>query len=110
MNKRIGAVFASLGLLSASFSFASQPNLNGYYSSQHPSTTVSKAAMVFPTSITIFNSSSDPMFVEVPNTPIHDYVSPGNTDHIHHDSYYGDTHLVLRDVYYPNVFFDNYVC
>ena len=112
MKKRALSLFAALGFLSTSFVFASQTNLDlkGYYSSQHPSTVVKATTTMFPpTDITVANSSSDGIYVVVPNTPIHDFVYAGNNDHIRHSSYYGDTHLILEDPYH-HVFFDNYVC
>lgn len=111
MKKIFTALFLTSFLATAAFADA---NVNsGYFSTQHPAAkTASPAAakaLVPPTDITITNASNSVIFASVPNSPVYDMIYSGTNDHIRHNSYFGDTHIVLSDPNH-NVFFDSYVC
>lgn len=110
--KKLSLIAATaVGLLSASFAFAENVDLNGYYSTKHPQTTLAtKANVTPPTDITVINGSTANIYAIVPNSPIFDLIySGGDNDHIRHSTYAGNTHLVLQDTY-NRIFFDGYVC
>ena|SRR3990167_4251127 len=108
MKKLCLSAIAALGVIAAPLVSAQSVNLNGYYSTQHASKMATASNLVSPTDITVINSSSDSIYVIVPNA-INDLVYSGQNDHIRHPSYYGDTYLVLTDPYSRTLFQGN-VC
>lgn len=110
MKMRSLSLLVATGLVSSTVAFAGQSVLSGYYSSQHPQTTLAaKATMFPPTDITVTNASSNTIFVVVPNSPINDTVYAGTNDHIRHNTYYGSTTISLQDPNH-NQFWSGAVC
>lgn len=83
-----------VSLLSASLTFAA----NGYYSTQHPLVSSGSKAAVKnpPTDITVFNTTNQTIFVQVPAGGFSDPISPGGYDHIYNYNGAFWTRLVLR--------------
>ncbi|OGT45898.1 MAG: hypothetical protein A3E83_02310 [Gammaproteobacteria bacterium RIFCSPHIGHO2_12_FULL_41_20] len=109
MKKLYISTFAALGIAMAPCAFSQGVDFNGYYSTQHVSKSATANNLVPPTDITVVNASSDIVYAIVPNSPIHDLIYSGQNDHIRHNNYYGDTHLVLTDPF-SRTLFDGYVC
>lgn len=110
MKMRSLSLLVATGLVSSTVAFAGQSVLSGYYSSQHPQTTLAAKATLFPpTDITITNASNNTIYAAVPNSPIYDTIYAGNNDHIRHNTYYGDTFISLQDPNH-NQFWSGSVC
>lgn len=98
MKKLCLSILAVAGMVSAPLVFADNAVAKGYYSTQHPQTTLSTNQTMFPpTDITVTNASSNTIYVAVPNSPIYDQLYAGSNDHIRHNTYYGDTFISLQD-------------
>jgi hypothetical protein len=106
MNKILSGVAMIASTLAVSFA-ANAADVSSYYSTLHPK--ASKTLSVPPTNITVLNYSEEAIFAIVPGTPINDMLRAGKSDTISHDTYYGDTRLVLQD-WNRYTMYDQYVC
>lgn len=106
MKKHLSVVAAVVGLVAASVAVANPSS--GYFSTLHPASQLSAAAMVPATDISIINASPSYFYVDVPNA-VYDQVVPGVNDHIRHPTYTGNTFMDFHD-YNGNVFWSGSLC
>lgn len=66
-------------------------------------------AKMYPTDIMINNYAADSFYIMVPNSIVHAMIYPNSFFRVFHKYYYGDTHIILKDMYQKS-FFDGYVC
>ncbi|MBX3709017.1 MAG: hypothetical protein KIT56_00035 [Gammaproteobacteria bacterium] len=111
MKKSLLGFVTVLIVLAASLALAANAsNINaGYYSSAGSKAMTAASVLALPpTNITVLNYSEERIFVAVPN--VFEYEIPtGNSRTIAHDSYYGDTSLILSD-WNHNRFWESTVC
>jgi hypothetical protein len=116
MKKIFRNVVTAISMMSASFAFAanaSKVDLVKYFTSQKTNGAAStvKKMTLFATDITILNRSDNPMYVFIPesNGNVSDYIGSGGVDRIWSETYYGLTHLVLKNAL-MGTFYDGLVC
>lgn len=108
MKKLTLVVFALFSTFFSCALFASNIDLNQYYSTLHPSSP--KNFMHPPTDISVINATSSFIYVVVPGTSVNDYLTPGFNDHIYGSNPNSfSTYIVLQDPY-RNTFFADSVC
>lgn len=109
-KKLVSALIAIATLAVAQISFAGNV-ANSYQTTKAVSgnTKATACPCQHATDINVKNISYDNFYVLVPNTTVNDIVPTGFDMHLIHDTFYGETHLVLKDLYNQN-FFDGYVC
>lgn len=116
MKKIFRNVITVVSAVSASFALAANTpkvDLVKYFTSQQSKGAAAavKKMTLFPTDITVLNRSDNPIYVFIPesNGNVSDYVGSGGVDRIWSETYYGMTHLVLKNALL-NTFYDGLVC
>lgn len=106
MKKIFLSLVMLFSIIIASTTFAADAKKNGYYVSNK--TLSLKSSELPPTYIPIHNFSNNLINVTIPGQ-LDFYIRAGDTRNITHDSYYGNTRVVLQDPY-RIAFWDQYVC
>lgn len=120
MRKAYVATVTILALIFTSSIFAESNIEKSYYTGKHPkestklNAAVSKeklsTAQFLPlTDITLINATPSNVYVTIPNTTVYDPAYPRVNLHVYNEYQYGDTYLMLKDVY-GNAFYSGNVC
>ena len=116
MKKIFRIVVTAISVLSVSLAFAANAPTNDivkYYTSQKTKGAAQavKKMMLFATDISVLNRSDNAMYVFIPesNGNVSDYIGSGGVDRIWSETYYGLTHLVLKNAL-MGTFYDGLVC